>query len=224
MSNPLTLSPGTPLHLLVLIGGGEFSFGETRAVDEFLLSSLPSAKRTVAFLPTASGSPEYATHIGKYFKQIDPSVETINVPIYRGRDNRRQKNLNQLLSAGMIYLGGGVTSNLLATLRESPAELALRDAAASGVVIAAIGASASCFGAYARDPRTGGPLPAMQWIEGTVIEPAFDPRDDVGLRRLMSLPDVKLGVGIPAGSALAVRGDGSTEIIGPGSVAVFRKS
>lgn len=223
MSKPLTLSLGTPIHLLVLIGGGEFSFGETRAIDEFLLASLPPGKRTIAFLPTASGSPEYATHLGKYFKQIAPSVETINVPIYRGRDNRRQKNLNQLLSAGMIYLGGGVTGNLLATLRASPAELALRDAAVSAVVIAAIGASASCFGAYARDPRTGGPLPGLQWIEGAVIEPAFDPGDDVGLRRLMSLPDVRLGIGIPAGSALAIHGDGSTEIVGPGSVTVFRK-
>lgn len=223
MTKPLALTLGTPIHLLVLIGGGEFSFGETRAVDEFLVSSLPPDKRTIAFLPTASGSPEYATHIGKYFRQIDPSVETINVPIYRGRDNRRQKNLSQLRSAGMIYLGGGVTNNLLATLRESPAELALRDAAASGVLIAAIGASASCFGAHARDPRTGGPLPGLQWIEGTVIEPAFDPGDDVGLRRLMSLPDVRAGIGIPAGSALAIRGDGSTEIVGSGSLAVFRK-
>lgn len=223
MSKPLTVTLNTPLSLLVLIGGGEFSFGETRAVDEFLIKSLPPDKRMVAFLPTASGSPEYAGHIGKYFKDIDPSVETINVPIYRGRDSRRQKNLSQLLSAGLIYLGGGVTTNLLGTLRESPAELALRDAARSGAVIAAIGASASCFGAYAREPRTSGPLPGLGWIDATVIEAAFDPQEDVGLRRLMSLPDVKLGIGIPAGTALAVRGDGSSGIVGSGSIAVFRK-
>src|SRR5947209_7190612 len=102
-----------PIHLLVLIGGGEFSFGETREIDELLLRSMPPDRRTVAFIPAASGSAEYATHLGAYFKQIDPSVETINVPIYRGRDARRQKNLNHLLAAGMIYLGGGVTNNLL---------------------------------------------------------------------------------------------------------------
>ncbi len=224
MSNPLTLTISTPVHLLVLIGGGEFSFGETRAVDEFLIKSLPPDKKTIAFLPTASGSPEYAGHIGKYFTDIDPSVGTTNVPIYRGRDNRRQKNLSQLLGAGLIYIGGGVTSNLLDALRESPAEMALRDAARSGVVVAAIGASTSCFGAYAREPRTGAPLPGLGWIGETVIEPAFDPQDDLGMRRLMSLPDVKLGIGIPAGTALAVRGDGSTEIVGSGSIAVFRKS
>jgi cyanophycinase-like exopeptidase len=224
MTKPPSLTPTTPIELLVLIGGGEFSFGETRTIDEFLISSLPPGKRTIAFLPTASGSAEYAGHLGNYFKTIDPSVETINVPVYRGRDNRRQKNLNQLLSAGLIYIGGGVATTLIATLRESPAEIALREAAASGTIIAAIGASASCFGLHARDPRTGGALPALGWIEGTAFDTGFDPQQDVGLRRMMSLPDVRLGIGIPAGTALAVRRDGSTEILGSGSIAVFRKA
>src|SRR5260370_34181203 len=145
MTQPLNLQLATPVTLLALIGGGEFSFGETREIDEFLVRRMPPDRKTIAFLPTASASPEYAVHLGKYFKQIDPQLETINVPIYRGRDSRRQKNLNHLLSAGMIYIGGGVTNNLLATLRESPAEMAMRDAAANGTRIAAIGAGAASF-------------------------------------------------------------------------------
>jgi len=94
-----------PAQLLVLIGGGEFSFGETREVDEFLLRSMPADRRTVAFIPAASGSAEYAVHLGKYLQGIDPTVETVNVPIYRGRDSRRQKNLTQLASLpGVIAL------------------------------------------------------------------------------------------------------------------------
>lgn len=221
---PLNLSLATPIHLLVLIGGGEFSFGHTRAIDEFLLAQLPPGKPTIAFLPTASGSAEYAAHIGKYFQSIDASVQTVNVPVYRGRDNRRPKNLNQILSAGMIYLGGGVTNNLIETIRESPAELALREAAANGAVVAGIGAAAATFGIRVRDTRTGGTLPGLGWFESTVIETAFDASNDVTLRRLMSSPDTTLGVGIPAGTALVVRGDGSTQIIGDGSIAVFRKA
>ncbi len=120
---PLHIDLVTPVSLLVLIGGGEFSFGETREIDELLLRSMPSDRRTIAFLPTASGSAEYAGHIGKYFHELDPSVETVNIPIYRGRDARRAKSLGALLSAGMIYLGGGVTNQLLITLRESPADI-----------------------------------------------------------------------------------------------------
>lgn len=223
MAPPLKLALATPVHLLVLIGGGEFSFGETRAIDEFLLAQMPGDRRTVAFLPTASGSPEYATHIGRYFREIDPSVETVNVPVYRGRDNRRPKNLNLILSAGLVYVGGGVAGNLLATLRESPAELAMRDAAKNGTIVAAIGAGASSFGTHARDLR-GGALDGLGWLPRTVIDSGFDAADDVGIRRLMSLPDIDIGIGIPPRVALAIRGDGSTQIIGEGRIAVFRKS
>lgn len=220
----LKLPLATEINLLMLIGGGEFSFGETRAIDEFLLSRMPHGNRAVAFLPTASGSAEYAAHFGKYLKTIDPAVETVNVPIYRGRDVRRQRNLDQILSAGSTYIGGGVTNHLTSTLRESPAELALRDAAAGGAVIAAIGASASSFGIWTRDMlRGGGPMPALGWLPGVVVETGFESANDAELRRLMSIPEVTIGLGIPPRTALAIHSDGSTEIIGDGTIAVVRK-
>jgi cyanophycinase-like exopeptidase len=221
----LRVKLATPITQLVLIGGGEFSFGETREIDELLIRSLPADRRSVAFVPTASGSAEYATHFGAYVKSIDPAVETINVPIYRGRDARRIKNLNLLLGAGLVYLGGGVTNNFLATFNDSPAASALRDAAANGVIVAAIGAAASCFGTHARDMRgTTSAVPALGWLENTVVDTAFDPENDTTLRRLMSIPGTQLGLGIPPRCALVIRGDGSTEIAGSGTVAAFRKT
>jgi cyanophycinase-like exopeptidase len=223
MSAPLTLSLATPVRLLVLIGGGEFSFGETRAIDEYLLSHMPPDRRTIAFLPTASGSAEYAMHIGKYFQEIDPSVSTVNVPVYRGRDSRRQKSLNMIAAAGLVYIGGGMTNNLVATMRQSPAEIALREAAASGAVIAAIGAAASSFGVRTRDARGSGALEGLGWLSRTAIEAPFDAADDVALRRLMSFSDVDLGIGIPPALAASIKSDGSIEIIGDDRIAVFRK-
>jgi cyanophycinase-like exopeptidase len=222
--NALALPLNTAVERLVLIGGGEFSFGETRAVDEFLVNTLPEGNRTVAFLPTASGSAEYAKHFAKYLKEISAGVEVANVPIYRGRDSRRQRSLNALLSAGMIYLGGGMTSNLLSTLRESPAEMAMRDAASRGTVVAAIGAAASCFGTWTRDPARGGaPLPALGWLRNVAIDTGFTPENDAPLRRLMSIPEVEVAVGIPAGTALVIGAGGVTEIVGDGRIAVVRR-
>jgi cyanophycinase-like exopeptidase len=221
---PLQLTPALPFQTLVLIGGGEFSFGETREIDELLLSRMPPDKRTIAFLPTASGSAEYGGHFGAYIRGLDPTVTVMNVPLYRGRDNRRQKNLSAILNAGLVYLGGGVTNNLAPMLRESPAELAMRDAATNGVIIAAIGAAASCFGTSARDMRgNSSAIAALGWLANTVIDTAFDPQNDTALRRLMSLPDVKLGLGIPAKTALVIGRDGNAEIVGEGQVAAFRK-
>lgn len=219
---PLHIDLAVALKTLVLIGGGEFSFGETREIDELLLREMPPDRRSVAFLPTASGSAEYAQHLGKYFRDIDSGVETINVPIYRGRDVRRQKSLNAIVSAGVVYLGGGVTNNLIGTIRETAAELALRDAASNGVVIAAIGAAASSFGAFARDMRgVTNAIPALGWLANTVVDAGFD---DTALRRLMSLPEIRLGIGIPASTALVIHGDGSTQVVGEGQIAAYRKT
>jgi cyanophycinase-like exopeptidase len=220
---PLHLELAVPVRLLVLIGGGEFSFGETREIDEFLAGKME--RKTIAFLPTASGSAEYATHLGKYFKEIDSAIETMNVPIYRGRDVRRARSLDQLRSAGMIYIGGGVTNPFLSTLRGSPAEEAMREAAAGGTIIAAIGAAAASFGTHARDMHSpAAALPALGWIAQTVIETAFDPagRDDTMLRRLMSLPDVKTGIGIPPKTAIAIDSAGNATLLGSDRIAVYR--
>ncbi len=220
----LQLQLAVPLHLLVLIGGGEFSFGETREIDEFLARSLPADRKTIAFLPTASGSAEYGTHLGNYFKQIDPAIETINVPIYRGRDARRARSLNQLRAAGMIYIGAGVTNTFLGTIRETAAEEAMRDAASYGAIIAAIGAAAASFGTHARNMESpAAALPALGWLAQTVIETAFDAQDDTMLRRLMSLPEVQIGIGIPPKTAIAIDSRGSASLLGSGSLAVFRK-
>jgi peptidase E len=219
----LELQLAVPIRTMALIGGGEFSFGETREIDAQLVAKMPADRRTIAFLPTASGSAEYAQHIGKYFRELDPGVEVINVPVYRGRDARRQKSLNAILSAGMVYLGGGVTNNLLETIRETATEMALRDAAANGAVIAAIGAAASCFGSHARNMRTAGALAGLGWLPHTVVDTGFDPQNDENLRRLMSLPDVTLGIGIPPKTAIFVNAQGEGEIAGEGQIAVFRK-
>ena len=219
---PLPLELAVAVRTLVLIGGGEFSFGETRQIDEFIVSKIPSDNRTIAFIPAASGSSDYAQHLGKYFKEIDPSLETKNVPISRGRDSRRPKNIDALRSAGLIYIGGGVTNNLLATLRESAAEIAMREAAASGTAIAAIGAAASCFGAHARDMRgVTASLPALGWLADTVIDAPFDPENDAPLRRLMSLANH--GIGIPPKTALAIGAEGEAVVLGEGKIAAYRK-
>ena len=218
----LAVNVTVPVTQLVLIGGGEFSFGETREIDQYIVSKIASDNRTIAFVPAASGSSEYAQHLGLYFKEIDPSLEMTNVPIYRGRDSRRQKNVDILRFAGLIYIGGGVTNNLLATLRESAAELAIREAAAHGAVIAAIGAAASCFGTHARDMRgVTSALPALGWLDDTVVDAPFDPQDDATLRRLMSL--ATHGVGIPPKTALVIEAGGHGKVLGEGQIASYRK-
>ena len=222
MNIPNLPLPGSSGWLL-LIGSGEFSFGQTEEIDRFFLSKL--TKKSIAFLPTASGSQEYGRHLGNYFRQLDPEVETINVPIYRGRDVRRGKNLDALREAGGIYLGGGVANTLIETLHGSPVVDELRAALERGAIVAAIGAAASSLGVLTRDVRrVGAPLRALGIVPGAVIETnAFDVSTNEMLKRLMSDPEAAIGFGIPPQTALAIGPDRSGTILGNGSIAVVRK-
>lgn len=216
--------PGTPSQgWIVLIGGGEFSFGETREFDEFAISKMPSAKRSIAFLPTASGSNEYALHLGKYMRTLDESVNVVNVPIYRHRDARREKNLATIRDAGMVYVGGGVTNALAEACEESAVAEALREAVRRGAVLVAIGAGASALGVATRDMRVvGNAITGLGVIDG-IVETAFDPASDTMLKHLVSRPEARFGVGIPRGTALAIAPDHSTQILGDGQIAFVRK-
>ncbi len=224
MTNPLII-PGTPLNgWVVLIGGGEFSFGDTDEIDRFLVSKLPAHNPRVAFLPTASGSPEYAKHFGTYLHQFRDDLVVENVPIYRPRDSRRAKNLRKVSEAGMIYIGGGVTNRVIETMRLQPIVETIRLAVENGAILAAIGAAASSLGVATRDiERPGSSLPGLGVIADTIVETGFSPEDDTMLRRLMSLPDARLGIGIPASTAIAIAPDRSAQILGDGQIAVVRK-
>jgi hypothetical protein len=56
------------------------------------------------------------------------------------------------------------------------------------------------------------------------VDTGFDPANDTGLRRLMSLSEVTLGLGIPAKSAILVAAGGNGTIAGDGQIAAFRKA
>lgn len=216
--------PGGPVNgRLILIGGGEFSFGETAAVDQFIVSSLPLQRRTIAFIPAASGSSEYGRHLGEYFRTIDPEIELVNVPIYRERDARRGRNLDAIRGAGAVYLGAGVTNSLLEALRATPAEDALREYLAGGGTLVAIGAAAAAVGAYCRDMhRLPGVMPGLALLGRVCVEPAFEPRNDAVVRSLIAMPDVDAVIGIPRGTAAVIEGSGGV-VAGDGSVAVVRR-
>ena len=209
---------------IVLIGGGEFSFGDTEEIDRFLVEKMPAGNPRVAFLPTASGSPEYATHFAAYLTKIRPDTALDNVPVYRPRDARRAKNLRKISEAGLVYIGGGVTNRVIETMRLQPVVDTLREVVAAGAVLAAIGAGASALGVATRDiQRPASSLPGLGVLDGVVVETGFSPDDDTMLRRLMSLPEARIGLGIPPGTAIAIAPDRQAQILGVGQVAVVRK-
>ena len=207
---PLKRVPGN--GWLVLVGGGEFTFGETVEADKAWMAK--AGPGDVAFLPTASGSTEYGDFMTSYIKEgFDRAVDV--VPIYRKRDARRGKNLARLDAAAAIYLGGGVADHLLEAVDDEPALEHLAQALAGGRVVVAIAAAAQAFGVAVRSIFAGAAMPGFGWLPGGVVETNFDPGHDRRLRQLLEQPGVTWGLGLPAGSAVLLGPDQAIETVGP---------
>ncbi|MEJ2085803.1 MAG: Type 1 glutamine amidotransferase-like domain-containing protein [Acidobacteriota bacterium] len=196
---------------LALIGGGEFSFGETLLADRAWLEDLTPGP--IGFLPTASGSTDYGTHFEQYLAEtFDREVRTI--PIYRSRDARRTKNLERLEECVAVYIGGGVADQLIETLADSPALETLARLLGEGRTIIAIAAAAQALGAVARSLRGSNDLVGLGWLTSGVVEPNFDPGHDRRLRQMMSVTGVRWGLGLPAGSALLMGPSNQNKFVG----------
>jgi len=197
---------------LCLLGGGEFSFGETLEADAAWLDK--TAPGTVGFVPAASGSNEYGYHFAEYLAEdFDREVETI--PIYRERDARRGKNLDRLRHAAAVYLGGGVPDHLLDAVMDTPAVEVLTDVVLrQGGVVVAIAAAAQAVAQGVRSIFRGNVLPGFGWLPQGVVDPNFDPAHDRRLRELVSTLGIEWGLGIPAGAAVLLGPDEQVEIVG----------
>jgi len=195
---------------LVLLGGGEFSFGETLDADRAWIELLGDGP--VGFVPAASGSSDYGRHFAAYLQEsFERAVEII--PIYRERDGKRGKNAERIRDCAAVYLGGGVADHLLDALADGPCLEALRAKAASGVVVA-IAAAAQACGAVVRSVIGGELLPGLGLAPGLAVETNFDPGHDRRLRQLVGSSLVGRGVGLAAGSALLLGDEGAFEAVG----------
>lgn len=196
---------------LVLIGGGEFSFGETAEADQAWVDRTPDG--SIGFLPTASGSPDYAEHFAEYLGEaFGRDLELI--PIYRDRDARRAKNLRRIADVAGVYVGGGLTDDLLDTIAGTPTAESLLQKLRDGGTIVAIAAAAQAFGSVARSLHGGEPLVGLAWLRGGAVETNFDPGHDRRLRELMRSPAAQWGIGLPAGTALMLGPDDAVELTG----------
>jgi hypothetical protein len=196
---------------LALLGGGEFSFGETLEADRTWLSH--AGEGAIGFLPAASGSNDYPRHFATYLEsEFDRPSETL--PIYRARDSRRGKNVERIGSLAAVYIGGGVGDHLLEALAGSAAAEALVARLNAGGVVVAIAAAAQATGRVTRSIRGGALIPGLGWLPDGVVEPNFDPGHDRRLRTMLGAPGVTWGVGIPTSAALLLGPGGAVEVVG----------
>jgi cyanophycinase-like exopeptidase len=196
---------------LALLGGGEFSFGETEEADRAWIAKAPAGP--IGFIPAASGSNDYPRHFAEYMDEaFGREVEII--PIYRSRDGRRGRNSERIRDVAAVYLGGGVPDHLLEAIEDTPAAEALARKILDGGVVVTIAAASQCAGRLARSIFKGDLIPGFGWVPDGVVEPNFDPAHDRRLRKMLAGAGVRFGLGIPSSSAVLIGPAGVVEVVG----------
>ena len=128
---------------ILTLGGGGFSMSpDGSAIDDLLLSLTGKERPSVCFVPTASGdSIEYAE---RFLKAFDGRAETSVLSLF-GNPSFDYTPPEHVLGQDVVYVGGGSTANLLALWRLHGLDERLREAAASGTVLAGISAGMNCW-------------------------------------------------------------------------------
>jgi dipeptidase E len=129
---------------VLAMGGGGFTMDErSPALDRLALELASVPVPRVCFLPTASGDPrEQVTRFYDRFGEwpCEPSILSL---FHLARD--RIDPVAHLMAQDVIYVGGGSMRNMLAIWREHSIDVAMRDAWASGTVLAGLSAGAMCW-------------------------------------------------------------------------------
>jgi peptidase E len=126
---------------IIAIGGAAFS-AEPRnlAIDRYILDQTKKDRPNVLFIPTATGDAD--PYIAKFYAAY-ASLDTrpLHLSFFQ-----RTVDLRQLISAqDVIYVGGGNTKSMLAVWADWGLPELLKQALASGTVLAGVSAGAICW-------------------------------------------------------------------------------
>jgi len=129
---------------IVAIGGGEIRTRGTAAIDREIIRLSNKKNPKLLFIPTASSDSErYWKHVQEYFggflKCKTDALFLITEQLSKEQIRRK------ILSADIIYVGGGNTLQMMRVWRRLGVDDLLREAYEKGTVLSGISAGAICW-------------------------------------------------------------------------------
>lgn len=129
---------------IVAIGGGEIRTRGTAAIDREIIRLSNNKHPSVLFVPTASSDSEtywqhFSDYFGKFLKCKTDVLYLVNEP------RSAQQIERKILSADIIYVGGGNTLFMMRVWRRLGVDKVLKAAYENGIVLAGISAGAICW-------------------------------------------------------------------------------
>jgi hypothetical protein len=204
---------------LVLLGGGDWQRGETDAADARLLSVV-NLDRPMIVLCADGSQIEADTLLEHYTLLGGPGGEAFVLPDLLHRNIRAARFLAALAEAGLLFLSGSDPRPFIKTFQGTPALGKIVEAFTTlqGLVIVGAGGGAAALGAYLLTENAS-PIQGLAFLPNVIIAPYFERANAATTLRsqLRHFPGL-LGLGVPAGTALALGPQGQVETWGPGQV------
>ncbi len=129
---------------IVAIGGGKIRTRGTAAIDREIIRLSGKKHPKLLFIPTASSDSEiYWQHVQKYFGKF-LKCKTGVLHLIEKRPSKAQIR-RKILSADIIYVGGGNTLKMMRLWRRLGVDKLLKQAYEKGTVLSGISAGAICW-------------------------------------------------------------------------------
>ncbi len=137
------------MHKIVACGGYSILDEENENITKHIFSLVDTDKPHVVFLPTASFDIEDSMdEIGKRYGEYGCTFE----PLYLTNEKLTESDIERaILSADIIFVGGGNIAFLMDTWKKSKADIYLRQAYEKGIVLCGSSAGAMCWFARGYD-------------------------------------------------------------------------
>jgi dipeptidase E len=132
---------------LIAIGGGDIRQLKTLAIDKQIVALAKKKSPKLLFIPTASSDSEtYVQAIEKvYGQKLGCKVESL---LLLREKPSRQEIKDKILSADIIYVGGGNTLKMMKLWRKLGVDKLLKTAYNKGTILCGISAGAICWFDY----------------------------------------------------------------------------
>jgi len=211
-----------PAGTVALLGGDEWT-EPCRPIDARLLELARTDE--VVVLPTAAAF-EHPDRVVErataYFEEFGARVTGLDV--LNRRDAEADANVSAIRVARFVYFADGSPLHLRSVLKGSAFYEAIAYAYGRGAVVAASGAGATVLGDPMVDPRGGAYTVGLGLVPGLAVFPYHGrAADHLRERSVDLLARDALLVGIDEQTALVRTGSEPWEVLGAGTVTVYRK-
>ena len=131
---------------IVSIGGGEIKLNETLHIDKEIIRLTGKKKPKALFIPTASGDPSgYYELFKKAYSKLGCTCDVL----YLLKEKLSAAQIKKkILSADLIYVGGGNTLRMLKLWRKKGVDKLLIKAHKKGIVLSGLSAGAICWARF----------------------------------------------------------------------------